>query len=112
MDPYRGDTQIGVCPRCDNELAADGNMRLACRRGCGEWYPREMTEHRVHWDRVIRAARYIATSWPWGTAACPSCHDPMTVAFHDELRFDRCDLHGVWLDTGESERFFQLFARR
>jgi Zn-finger nucleic acid-binding protein len=37
---------------------------------------------------------------------------PMTVAFQDELRFDRCERHGVWLDAGESERFFQLFARR
>jgi Zn-finger nucleic acid-binding protein len=36
----------------------------------------------------------------------------MTVAFQEELRFDRCDRHGVWLDAGESERFFQLFARR
>ena len=25
---------------------------------------------------------------------------------------DVCERHGVWLDAGESERFFQLFARR
>ena len=111
-DPYRGGAHGGACPRCGNDLTADGDMRLGCLRGCGEWYPRELADHRVRWDLVIRAARSTATSWPWGSAACPSCHDPMTIAFQDELRFDRCDRHGVWLDAGESERFFQLFARR
>ena len=112
MDPYRGDARVGACPRCSNELAADGDLALACRQGCGEWYPREQADHRVHWDQVIRAARYLDSGWPWGTAACPSCHDPMTVAYREELRFDRCDRHGVWLDAGERERFFSLFARR
>ena len=111
-DPYRSSGHGGVCPRCQNALVADGELRLMCLAGCGEWYPHELIQHRVRWDLVIRAARHTATSWPWGSAACPSCHMPMTVAFQDELRFDRCERHGVWLDAGESERFYQLFARR
>ena len=111
-DPYRGSAHGGACPRCGNDLASTGEVGLACLRGCGEWVPRELADHRVRWDLVIRAVRATATSWPWGTAACPSCHEPITVAFHDKLRFDRCDRHGVWLDAGEHVRFFQLFARR
>ncbi|MBV8759135.1 MAG: hypothetical protein JO257_17735 [Deltaproteobacteria bacterium] len=41
MDPYRGDSRIGACPRCGNELVANGDLALACLRGFGEWYPRE-----------------------------------------------------------------------
>ena len=112
-DPYRGGGgRGGACPRCQNELSADGELRLVCLAGCGEWYPHDLVQHRVRWDLVIRAARHTVTTWPWGTGACPSCHMPMTVAMEQELRFDRCDRHGVWLDAGESERFFQLFARR
>jgi Zn-finger nucleic acid-binding protein len=111
MDPYRGDARIGACPRCQNELVSDGELRLACLRGCGEWYPREQADHRVHWEHVVLAARFLDSGWPWGAAACPSCHASMTVAYREELRFDRCERHGVWLDAGESVRFFQLFAR-
>ena len=68
-DPYRGGSQSGACPRCQSELASEGELRLTCARGCGEWYPHELVQHRVAWDRVIRALRHTATSWPWGTAA-------------------------------------------
>jgi len=37
-DPYRGGTGGGACPRCGNDLTADGDLRLACLRGCGEWF--------------------------------------------------------------------------
>ena len=111
-DPYRSSTQIGECPRCNGELSGDGDLRLACLAGCGSWYPRELIEHRVTWGEVVRAAPREITSWPWGQASCPGCKTAMVIAFHEELRFDRCDAHGVWLDTGEDERFFTLFARR
>ena len=110
-DPYRSSTQSGVCPRCTGELASDGELRLACLTGCGSWHPRESLEHRVRWAAVIAAAPRQAPSWPWGPAACPACRGAMTIAFHEELRFDRCDAHGVWLDLGEDIRFYELFAR-
>lgn len=110
MDPYRSGSQIGTCPRCRGELAGDGELRMVCLAGCGAWYPRELIDHRVRWAEVSATAP-VATSWPWGAIDCPSCRCAMTVGFRDELRFDRCDAHGVWLDTGEDVRFFELFAR-
>jgi len=35
----------------------------------------------------------------------------MTISFLDELRFDWCAVHGVWLDSGEHDRFVELFVR-
>ncbi len=112
-DPYRSGTMMATCPRCSGDLVNDGEMRLSCLGGCGAWCPREHMEHVVTWAEVVKALEQrVATSWPWGTATCPSCRKAMTVAFHEELRFDRCDLHGVWLDTGEYDRFVELFRKR
>lgn len=116
-DPYRSSTLVGDCPRCHGELSGDyprgdGEPRFACLAGCGSWYPRELIEHRVAWGEVVRAAPRKPPSWPWGPASCPGCETAMVIAFDEGLGFDRCDADGVWLDTGEDERFFTLFARR
>jgi Zn-finger nucleic acid-binding protein len=108
-DPYRDGSMVATCPRCRGELAGDGELRLVCLAGCGEWYPRELLAHRVAWDVVVRPVQ--VDTWPWSPAECPGCHEPMATAFREELRFDHCGQHGVWLDAGEAERFFALFAR-
>jgi Zn-finger nucleic acid-binding protein len=35
---------------------------------------------------------------------CPTCGDVMNIVWLEFLPLDRCDAHGVWLDTGELER--------
>ena len=117
-DPYRFSQQTGTCPRCQNETTSDGEMnRLACVRGCGEWYPKETLDRILSWHNVdakpggigLDGRRAAATAWPWGAALCPICRAEMAVGFRDELRFDYCTQHGVWLDAGEIERFAQVF---
>src|SRR5436190_8950904 len=72
-DPYRSMQQVGMCPRCGNSTESDGEQRLVCVRGCGEWYPRE---------RFIAAAWGLVTAggsqvqpqpWPFEPAKCPTC---------------------------------------
>jgi Zn-finger nucleic acid-binding protein len=118
MDPYRFSQQTGTCPRCQNETAGDGEMhRLVCVRGCGEWYSKEKLGEMFAWDDLNRRPAGIGldgqharpSAWPWGTALCPICQTEMAVGFRDDLRFDYCGQHGVWLDAGEIERFTQLF---
>ena len=121
MDPYRFSQQTGTCPRCQNETASDGEMgRLACVRGCGEWYSKTVLDEMLAWHDVEQkpgglapdGTRARATAWPWGAALCPICQAAMSVGFRAELRFDYCSQHGVWLDAGEIERFAQVFRRR
>jgi Zn-finger nucleic acid-binding protein len=81
---------------------------LACPAGCGEFVSREALVE--DWDMISRGR--VALSWPQGAAPCPLCQRDMHVAFREELRFDRCDAHGVWLDAGERERFEELFRSR
>ena len=78
MDPYRGSTQVGTCPRCGNSTEADGVMgRLVCMRGCGEWYPREMLKD--HWPIVTQSSRVEAQPRPFTPAKCPMCSGDMKV---------------------------------
>jgi Zn-finger nucleic acid-binding protein len=35
----------------------------------------------------------------------------MKVGYREELRYDYCAPHGVWLDAGEIRRFTELFFR-
>ena len=110
-DPYRSSQQSGTCPRCQNETAGDGELhRLACRRGCGEWYPKATLDQILAWHDVDKKPDELRpTAWPWGAALCPICRAEMSVGFRAELRFDYCSQHGVWLDRGEIERFAQIF---
>ena len=117
-DPYRFSQQTGVCPRCQNETASDGELgRLVCVRGCGEWYSKDKLAEKLAWDEVhqrpagigMDGQRAHATPWPWGPALCPICQSEMSIGFRGELRFDYCGRHGVWLDAGEIERFAQIF---
>lgn len=103
-DPYRSSPGTGACARC-NELL-DGDT-LACPAGCGEFVPRERLDD--EWPRASIGGG--APSWPIGPASCPMCKRDMTVVYAQELRFDRCDAHGVWLDAGEAPRFFELMRR-
>ena len=101
-DPYRSSGQDGACPRCNNVLVGDGG--LTCPAGCGDWRSRD--ELAAHWSWI--AARSAEMRWPQRPAPCPICKREMHVASREELRFDRCDAHGVWLDTGELARFLEL----
>ena len=116
-DPYRFSQQTGTCPRCQNETASDGEMgRLVCVRGCGEWYSKEKLSDMLSWDEVNRRPIGIklgvqAAPWPWSPALCPICQAEMQIGYREELRFDYCGQHGVWLDAGEIQRFAQLFRQ-
>jgi len=106
VDPYRTNERVGTCPRCANTLEPDGIAdRLACRAGCGEWYSREHVERIVTWVELDRLPRAAPSPWPWSPASCPICRAEMTIAYRNDVRFDRCGHHGVWLDAGEYERF-------
>ena len=108
-DPYRTSQQNGTCPRCQNPTESDGAMsRLVCVAGCGEWYPKEQLQRA--WAEIERQPTQPPSGWPWGAAACPICTIEMKIAYREELRFDYCSSHGVWLDAGEIERFAQLFV--
>jgi hypothetical protein len=104
-DPYRSSALHGTCPRC-NELME--GAPLACPAGCGEFVAREALEDA--WHRILHGLE--ASSWPLDPAPCPMCRRAMHVTYREELRFDRCDVHGVWLDAGEQARFFELFLPR
>jgi Zn-finger nucleic acid-binding protein len=109
-DPYRTSQQSGTCPRCQNPTESDGELdRLACVRGCGEWYPKAMFADGVDWQVFEAKGAVAGDAWPWGAALCPVCAAAMAVGYKDELRFDYCPQHGVWLDAGELERFRQVF---
>jgi Zn-finger nucleic acid-binding protein len=112
--PYRGGLQVATCPRCKNTCESDGVMgRLACAQGCGEWYPRAELESVIAWSQVTSSLRMPPSeAWPWGPAPCPVCDTAMLTSYRDELRFDRCDAHGVWLDAGECDRFIEMFRTR
>jgi hypothetical protein len=108
MDPYRGMSQAGTCPRCGDVIESDGEQRLACLRGCGEWYARETLQK--SWPRITAiGSRAQPQPWPWQPASCPSCRAPMQIGYRQELRYDYCGMHGVWLDAGEIQRFAELF---
>jgi Zn-finger nucleic acid-binding protein len=108
-DPYRSSQQVGTCPRCGNTTENDGERgRLVCLQGCGEWYPR--TSFDRGWTEIIAGGSAAPPQpWPWSPAACPSCRGDMKVGYREELRYDFCEAHGVWLDAGEIERFARLF---
>jgi len=109
-DPYRGMQQVGTCPRCGNTTESDGERRLACPRGCGEWYSREVLAD--HWPLVTAGgARAQPQPWPFEPAKCPMCSAAMKTGYREELRYDFCGVHGVWLDAGEVYRFAELFKR-
>lgn len=107
--PFRGGLEVGPCPRCHVVMDNAGD-HLVCLAGCGEWYPRMTIEPRVNWLAVVAARVSQAVGgWPWAAAICPICQREMAIGFREELRFDHCDRDGIWLDTGEYERFAQVF---
>ena len=110
MDPYRGMSMVGTCPRCGNPTEGDGEgARLVCVRGCGEWYPREMLKD--NWPIVTKGgAKVEAQPWPFTPAKCPMCSADMKIGYRQELRYDFCGQHGLWLDAGEVHRFAQVFT--
>jgi Zn-finger nucleic acid-binding protein len=120
-DPYRSSQQSGTCPRCQNATEGDGELgRLACVRGCGEWYSKSTLDQILAWHAIDQKPGGISPSglhapppsWPWGAAQCPICRADMQIGFRAELRFDYCSAHGVWLDAGEIERFAEVFKLR
>ena len=106
--PYRSASALtATCPRCRGAITSDGDAtQLVCAAGCGEWYAR---------DTLATAAQLAAArlddmaGWPWGAAPCPVCRRDMRIRVRAEVRFDHCEAHGVWLDTGEYRRFVEAF---
>lgn len=112
MDPYRSGQQVGQCPRCQNPTESDGELRLACVAGCGEWYPKESLAE--FWLQIVKPQvanlhGAVPTPWPWTPALCPVCRGEMKISQRGDVRFDWCGQHGVWLDAGEIQRFTQTF---
>jgi len=103
-DPYRG-TGTGPCPRCGRALDLAGPHHFHCTTGCGEFYGYEAIGGR---SNMAAAGHDTAVGWPWGQAACPTCGKQMGVRIREELRFDACESHGVWLDAGEHDRFMEI----
>ena len=109
--PYRSaSAPTATCPRCRGAIASAGDAtQLVCAAGCGEWYAL---------GTLVSAAQLDSTKlddtagWPWGLAPCPVCNRPMQVRVREEVRFDHCDAHGIWLDAGEYRRFVEAFRRR
>ena len=112
-DPYRSGLQTGTCPRCSQTTESDGD-RQVCTAGCGEWYPKQTFAD--EWTSIISppvGQRWgtQTTPWPWSPALCPVCRAEMTIGHRNEVRFDFCAHHGVWLDAGEVQRFTQTLRR-
>ena len=38
------------------------------------------------------------------------CSADMKIGYRQELRYDFCGQHGLWLDAGEVHRFAQVFT--
>lgn len=109
-DPYRGTHQVGTCPRCGNSTEEDGEQRLACVRGCGEWYTRERFTAAA-WQLVTAGGAAVQPQpWPFAPAKCPMCSSEMKIGYRKDLRYDFCGQHGLWLDAGEVWRFAQVFT--
>ena len=103
-------TRVGTCPRCGNQTESDGERRLACPRGCGEWYARETLEK--FWPLITAGgSRAQPQPWPFEPARCPTCSAAMAVGYRKDLRYDYCGLHGLWLDAGEVHRFVEVFQQ-
>jgi Zn-finger nucleic acid-binding protein len=39
------------------------------------------------------------------------CSADMKIGYREELRYDFCGVHGLWLDAGEVYRFAEVFKR-
>jgi Zn-finger nucleic acid-binding protein len=51
--------------------------------------------------------RTASSTGPTAPAACPKCGEIMERVHYDQavhLVIDRCDEHGIWLDTGEIKK--------
>lgn len=78
---------------------------MFCLAGCGEFHRLEAFGGLT---RLAGTAPDTSQGWPWGPAACPACGKSMHVRIREELRFDACEIDGVWLDAGEHARFINL----
>jgi len=109
--PYRSASSLtATCPRCRGSIAGAGdNTQLVCPAGCGEWYALDTLASAVE---LARTKLDDMAGWPWGHAPCPICRRPMQVRIREEVRFDHCETHGVWLDAGEYRRFVEAFRGR
>ncbi len=84
---------------------------MVCLAGCGEWYPRSAFERA--WSQITSHTSVVEPPpWPWLPAPCAVCRQAMLVGYKQELRYDFCATHGVWLDAGEVDRFTELFESR
>ena len=109
--PYRSaSSPTAPCPRCHAMIASAGDTtQLVCPAGCGEWYALDTLASA---EQIARAKLDDMAGWPWGLAPCPICNRPMQVRVRQDVRFDHCEAHGVWLDAGEYRRFVDAFRRR
>lgn len=99
------------CPACRTELTQIGDDRgdtqpwFSCAECAGLWLShdeffahfhraqpgREITELLVHNDG--------STPRP-----CPTCAEPMEIAWLDFMQLDQCPDHGIWFDDGDLDR--------
>lgn len=107
------------CPRCKlplREVAYEGVATDMCEACWGFWLDsgelKEVIQNRalVFSDderKAVLALKTASKTGPTPPTPCLKCGKVMSRVHFDDaihLVIDRCDEHGVWLDTGEIKR--------
>lgn len=100
-DPYR-DPPVYPCVRCDAPLAGDADA-LLCAAGCGRWIERAALP-----DAVGKLGDL--DTFTGVTGSCPHCRDDLDARVWSTLRFEACNVHGIWLDAGSQPELARLLA--
>jgi Zn-finger nucleic acid-binding protein len=107
------------CPRCKLKLRKvdyEGVEADMCDTCWGFWLDtgelEDVLEKRKlafskEEQKIILDVRVGSKKGPTAPAPCPKCEKVMKRAHYDSgvnLVIDRCDEHGIWLDTGEIKK--------
>jgi endogenous inhibitor of DNA gyrase (YacG/DUF329 family) len=113
--PYRGELLPGTCPRCGKPATAAGDDELRCENRCGAFLLREHFDPAT-WERLVRTkVDDVGTdsetkAFRWGGASCPRCLKEMGIGSSDDVRYEFCLEHGLWIDEAERDRFATLLG--
>lgn len=106
--PYReGGTGL-ACPACAVAMLAQGESRLSCVKGCGEWWTKRGLERSIDWRIVESAEPYRLFGSTAKELPCPDCASTMTTSLRAKILFAHCDEHGLWLPRAGRTAFDEL----